>query len=150
MKLILPLALLIFLIGCSEMEEDYVPPHIVSIDPPIQEFTKEEMLTLAGDVPPWEGPLWEPLPTRYIHLNRGEFATVTITFSAPPEELNLNMNRWGVFEYQLHDGALEATVYCTSTDSFGFISVWGLTRLFINWKGGGQYITFWCPPEEEE
>ena len=72
--LLIPIFMLTAVLGCSE--RGYVAPHIVSIDPPIQEFTKEEMLELASK----NGPLPIPLPRRYVHLNRGEYATVTVTF----------------------------------------------------------------------
>ena len=159
MLLLIPIFMLS---ACSEMEEEYVPPHIVSIDPPIQEFTKEEMLELAEYNPLQEFPKaeamrlakydapWDPLPTRYIHLNRGEFATVTVTFSAPPEELDLNMSRWGVLKYSLNDSTLEATVYCITPLWHHSRRIWYLPTLKIEWKGGGQRVMFWCPSEEEE
>ena len=42
-------AVILLLTGCAEVEEDYVAPHIVSIDPAIEQFTKEELDAMMDD-----------------------------------------------------------------------------------------------------
>ena len=81
---------IVILTGCTEVyledANDYVVPHIVTIDPPIQEFTREE--AEAHDIYAFEYS-GGSIPLSFIHLPRGEPHTITITFSSPPEDVTI-------------------------------------------------------------
>ena len=97
--IILPLTLLLTLTGCSERV--YEPPHIVSIDPPIKTFTRDEAEALR--LPP-------DIPTQFINIER--FAYNTVTFSVPPEELSIGLGALGASDYHLEGSILRLNVYC--------------------------------------
>ena len=133
--IILPFALLLTLTGCSERV--YEPPHIVSIDPPIKTFTRDEAEALR--LPP-------DIPTQFINIERFAYNTVTVTFSVPPEELLLNLGPLGASDYQLEGSILRLNVYCYSYSAHRINAVRReIQEILLRWKGGAQRIQLWCP-----
>ena len=125
---------IVLITGCAEMEEEYVPPRIVSIDPPLQNFTPEE-----ADV--W---LDEKIPYSFVHVNLNEYNSIAVTFSSPPQELDVRLGQWSATDYHLDGSTLHITTFCTS----GWVGVLSdITTLYIKWRGGGQIIQLWCPTE---
>ena len=131
--IILPLALLLTLTGCSERV--YEPPHIVSIGPPIKTYTRDEAeaLRLSPDI-----------PKQFIHMER--FAYNTVTFSAPPEELRIGLGPLGASDYQLEGSILRLNVFCYSAHRINAVRR-EIQEILLRWKGGAQRIQLWCPTE---
>ena len=66
--------------------EEAEPVRIVSIDPPIQHFTHEEIEELEERVV-----LELYYPPAFVHVKPREYSAITVTFSAPPEDLRLDV-----------------------------------------------------------
>ena len=134
-------AVIVLLTGCAEMKEDYVAPHIVSIDPAIQQFTKEEIDAMVDD-----GTLLFRVPPGFVHVKPRELTTITVTFSSPPEDFEMSE---GLHSYSLDGTALQITVHCVLPYRT-HISFWQFQRVKIEWEGGGQLIQLWCPLEDDK
>ena len=135
-------AIIVLLTGCAEMKEDYVAPYIVSIDPAIQQFTKEEIDAMVDDVT-----LVTRVPPDFVHVKPRELTTITVTFSSPPEYFEMYVGPDALHSYSLDGTTLQITVHCVLPYRT-HISFWQFQRVYIEWKGGGQLIQLWCPLED--
>ena len=138
MKHVLLLIPIFMLTACGEEYDVREFAHIVSVDPPVRPFTEEHFDE------------WYPPPaTGYIPVNRYEYTTITVTFSAPPEELSVRDGPYYAHNYLLKDRTLRITAFCFDDQDLNKSSE-SFSELYIKWRDGGRMITLYCPPEEDE
>lgn len=135
-------ALLFAALGCTGREEALLP-HIVSID---RNFREIDPALLENY---WSR---EERDNNVIVLNRGGFQTITVTFTSPPNNLEMKLHdRNGSVldaqDYILHGAALKIKLYCS------FYIQGTYTTLTIRWSGGeglNSTVSFpvWCPFED--
>ena len=143
----LTLLLLLPLLACEVANHDH-PLHtegafIVEIDPPVSVIydTKDDHITSQ---------LYEAfkgIPPRAIHLENGDWRTVTVTFSSPPQTLSVYHStatdgESNLFRGHRLDGAkLYIDIYCPQ-ELTQDVSPYGKIR--IVWQSGSQILRTWC------
>lgn len=135
-------ALLFAALGCTGREEALLP-HIVNIDRNFQEIDPALLSNY------WSR---EERDNNVIVLDRGGFQTITVTFSSPPNNLEMKLHdRNGSVldaqDYILHGAALKIKLYCS------FYIQGTYNTLTIRWSGGeglNSSVSFpvWCPFED--
>ena len=131
---------IVLITGCADvyLEKEYVPPHIVSINPPVQEFTFEESKTLQ---------LYPDYPFAFVNATRDAYNIIRVTFSSRPRGLNVNLGLYdGVDDYHLKGNTLYINVFCPKQYPGGNYKP---EHIYIEWEGG-QMLQLWCPFKWED
>ena len=126
-------------LACADRDEELLP-HIVSIDRRLEEIDPELL---------WER---QKKDNNVIVLNRDGFQTITVTFSSPPENVEVELQgRYGsaldAQDYILRGAELKITLYCT-------LYFQGThNTLNIEWTGANDlrssvFFPVWCPLED--
>ena len=141
------LLLLLPLLACEVADHDH-PLHtegafIVEIDPPVSVIydTKDDHITSQ---------LYEAfkgIPPRAIHLENGDWRTVTVTFSSPPQRPSVYHStamggESNLFRSHRLDGTtLYIEIYCPQ-ELTQDVSPYG--KIHIVWQSGSQILRTWC------
>ena len=89
-------------------------------------------------------------PDGFIVLKSGEHQTITITFSSPPEDLWVKLEKVGIpiggaHNYSLQGSELKIDVYCPATQHFSVFD--NIELVPVTWNGGGTNLQLLCPNE---
>lgn len=147
----LTLLLLLPLLACEVADHDH-PLHtegafIVEIDPPVSVLyiTKDDDHIMSQLYEAFKG-----IPPRAIHLETGDWRTVTVTFSSPPQRLSVYHSTTTDGESNLFRGhRLDGTklyidIYCPQELSQMETDVSPYGKIHIVWQSGSQILRTWC------
>lgn len=148
----LTLLLLLPLLACEVADHDH-PLHtegafIVEIDPPesVIHIGEDHITSQLYDA-------FKGIPPRAIHLENGDWRTVTVTFSSPPQRLSVYHStatdgEGNLFRGHRLDGTkLYIDIYCPQEitqyqELIQDVSPYG--KIYIVWQSGSQILRTWC------
>ena len=142
--------LLLPLLACEVADDDDHPLHtepvvILKVDPPADTW-------IYGDDDRHIGyQLHEAflgIPPRAIHLENGDWRTVTVTFSAPPQDLSVHFTTGTggasnlLRGHRLDGDKLYLDTYCPFELSPYDITPY--SKIHLQWRTGSRILRTWC------
>lgn len=145
----LALLLLLALFACEVADDDHSlhtePAVIVQVAPPITQiyYNPDEHPSTEIFLEVFRG-----LPPYAVHLDAGDWRTITVAFSAPPQDLSIYHSAGAGGENNLFgghrlDGAkLYIDLYCPSELTDYDVSPYG--EIHLKWRSGSRILRTWC------